>query len=40
MKGDKKIKQEYLRGVYDAEGCISATWQKNTQPRWRITFEM
>ena len=39
-RGEEAIKKAYLRGVYDSEGCIYSTRQKNKPPRWRITIEM
>lgn len=40
MNGSAEIKSAYLQGMYDGEGSIHSTPQKNGKNRWRINIEM
>lgn len=41
IKGNKRIKTAYIRGLFDAEGSIYKTKKnKKAKERWRIAFAM
>ena len=40
MKGDRKVRAAFLRGIFSAEGSVFYTKQKNGKKRWQIGIEM